>query len=224
MTEPRHMARYSAATVDQAADGRLYSPSFERNFEPIRDALRPYLGAASGTVLEIGCGTGQHIAHLALAYSDLAWVPSDIDKTHHASTAAWVAHMGAANVGAPVFLDAAADWAADPTLAGHLPLAAVLACNVIHIAPWAVAEGIVAGAGRALAPGGALVFYGPFKEGGRHTGEGNVRFDAGLRAENPAWGVRDIDDLAALAEAAGLGPPQVTQMPSNNRLVAFAKG
>ena len=223
MTESGHMARYSASTVEHTPDGRLYSPSFDRNFEPIRDALRPYLGAASGTVLEIGCGTGQHIAHLALAYPDLAWLPSDIDATHHASTAAWVAHTGAANVAAPVFLDAASDWAADPALAEHLPLAAVLACNVIHIAPWAVAQGIVAGAGKTLAPGGVLVFYGPFKEDGRHTGEGNASFDAGLRAENPAWAVRDVGEIAELAISAGLGPPEVTQMPSNNRLVAFAR-
>ena len=217
------MARYSAANVDGAADGRLFAPSFDRNFEPIREALGPYLGPASGTVLEIGCGTGQHVAHLAAAYPRLTWLPSDIDATHRASAAAWVAHVDAANVGVPIHLDAASDWAANPALAGHLPLTAVLSCNVIHISPWAVAEGIVAGAGRVLGPGGWLIFYGPFMEGGRHTGEGNVRFDAGLRAENPEWGVRDIDGISALAEAAGLSGPQITQMPSNNRLVAFSR-
>jgi len=217
------MARYSAATVASAGDGRLFSPSFERNFEPIREALAPYLGTANGTVLEIGCGTGQHVAHLAIAYPALTWLPSDIDATHRASAEAWAAHTNAGNVEASVYLDASSDWSADPILDDHLPLAAVLSYNVIHIAPWAVAQGTVVGAGKALAPGGSLIFYGPFKEGGRHTGEGNARFDVGLRAENPEWGVREIGDLAVLALDAGLGVPEITEMPSNNRLVAFQK-
>jgi hypothetical protein len=102
-------------------------------------------------------------------------------------------------------------------------LTAVLSCNVIHIAPWAVAEGIVRGAARVLAPGAALILYGPFKQGGRHTGAGNASFDASLRAENPGWGVRDLDEVAALAAAAGLGPARITRMPSNNLAVAFAR-
>ena len=99
----------------------------------------------------------------------------------------------------------------------------MLSCNVVHIAPWAVAEGIVGGAAQVLAPGGSLILYGPFKEGGRHTGAGNASFDASLRAENPGWGVRDLDEVATLAAAAGLGPAQVTRMPSNNLLVAFVR-
>ncbi len=79
MTAPRHIARYSPDNTASDADGRLRSPSFERNFTPIRDALRPYLDGATGTVLEIGSGTGQHIAHLAGEFADLCWVPSDID-------------------------------------------------------------------------------------------------------------------------------------------------
>ncbi len=217
------MARYSDATVASAGDGRLFSPSFERNFEPIRDALSPYLGTANGTVLEIGCGTGQHVGHLAIAYPALTWLPSDIDATHRASAAAWAAHTKANNVETPVYLDAASEWAVDPILDGHLPLAATLTCNVIHIAPWAVAQGIVAGAGDALAPGGRMIFYGPFKEGGQHTGEGNARFDAGLRAENPDWGVRDIGDVTALAQATGFGAPEIAEMPSNNRLASYKK-
>jgi len=206
------------------ADGRLRSPSFERNFAPIRDALRPYLDGRDGTVLEIGSGTGQHIAHWAGDFPDLRWVPSDIDPQHHASIAAWGATLGCANLAEPLFLDAAADWAGEPQVQALGELTAVLSCNVIHIAPWAVAEGIVLGAARVLAPGAALILYGPFKEGGRHTGAGNASFDAGLRAENPDWGVRDLDDVAALAAAAGLGPAQVTRMPSNNLAVAFARG
>ncbi len=205
------------------ADGRLRSPSFERNFAPIRDALRPYLDGWDGTVLEIGSGTGQHIAHWAGEFPGLDWVPSDIHPRHHASIAAWGATLGCANLAEPLFLDAAADWAGEPQVQALGELTAVLSCNVIHIAPWAVAEGIVRGAARVLAPGAALILYGPFKQGGRHTGAGNASFDASLRAENPGWGVRDLDEVAALAAAAGLGPARITRMPSNNLAVAFAR-
>jgi hypothetical protein len=102
-------------------------------------------------------------------------------------------------------------------------LSAVLCCNVIHIAPWAVARGIVRGAVRVLAPGAPLILYGPFREGGRHTSAGNAGFDAGLRAENPDWGVRDLDEVSALAAGAGFGPVRVTRMPANNLLAAFAR-
>lgn len=221
---PRHVGRYSPSTVAAHPDGRLVSPSFERNAGPIRAALAPLLRGApgGGAVLEIGSGTGQHAAHFAPAFPELLWVPTDPVPEHRASIAAWRTISGALNLAAPLDLDAAQDWAAHPEVTSLGPLAAVFAMNVIHIAPWAVAEGIVAGAARSLAPGGRLILYGPFAEGGRHTGEGNARFDAALRAENPEWGVRDLDEVAALARAAGLGAPVVTAMPANNRLVAFA--
>ena len=223
MTAPRHIAQYSPGNTASEGDGRLRSPSFERNFGPIRDGLRPYLDGAKGTVLEIGSGTGQHIAHWAGEFPGLTWVPSDIHPPHHASIAAWGAALGRANLAEPLFLDAATDWTDAPAVRALGELTAVLSCNVLHIAPWGVAEGLVRGAARVLAPGAALILYGPFKEGGRHTGDGNASFDAGLRAENPDWGVRDLDEVAALAAAAGLGPAQVTRMPSNNLAVAFAR-
>jgi len=224
-------AKYSAASVDSAPDGRLFSPSFARNWEPITAALRPLLAGRTGAVLEIGSGTGQHIAHWAGEFPGLTWVPSDIHPEHHASIAAWGGTLGPPNLAAPFFLDAAGDWAGMAEVRGLGPLAAVLAVNVLHITPWAVAEGIVAGAARALAQGGdpggasggALVLYGPFRRGGAHTAPSNAAFDAALRAENPDWGVRDLDAVARLARAAGLGPPRVTEMPANNLVAAFLR-
>lgn len=223
MSEPRHFAAYSPTIVASEADGRLFAPSFERNYEPIRDALRPHLLGRTGAVLEIGSGTGQHISRLAGDYPALSWVPSDIHPLHHASIAAWRAHEGHSNLVAPLFVDASADWAQTDALRQLGPLAGLLCCNVIHIAPWTVAEGLIRGAGQVLAPGAALIFYGPFREGGQHSADSNATFDAGLRADNPDWGVRDLDAVAALARAAGLGPAQVTRMPANNLLVAFAR-
>lgn len=203
--------------MESIADGRQSAPSAERNLQPIAEALAPILEDASGLVLEIGSGTGQHAAGLAAAFPHLEWQPSEDKGASLVSIRAWVARSGLNNLRTPIQIDAAAPW---PDLG---PLAAVLSINVIHIAPWEVARGIVQGASRALDPGGNLVFYGPFKEGGRHTGEGNMRFDQALRAQDPAWGVRDLDDLSALADEAGFGPAQVTQMPANNRLVCYRR-
>ncbi len=223
--------RITTDPVAATAGGRLVAPSAERNRQPIIDALGPLLAGASGTVLEIGSGTGQHVAALAAAFPGLDWQPSERVDACLESIRAWAATSGLANLRPPIRLDAAKPWPdlgqldrAHPSSGASTPprsLAAVLAINVIHIAPWEVAEGIVRDAGRALAPGGALIFYGPFKEGGRHTGGGNEQFDAMLRAEDPGWGVRDLDDLSALAASTDLGPPQVTPMPANNRLVSY---
>jgi SAM-dependent methyltransferase len=223
MTAPRHIARYTSENTVAEGDGRLRSPSFERNFIPIRDALLPYLAGREGTVLEIGSGTGQHIAHWAGEFPGLHWVPSDIHPTHHTSITAWGTALECKNLSEPLFIDAATDWTGQTPVQALGELTAVISCNVIHIAPSAVATGIVHGAARVLKPGGALILYGPFREDGRHTGEGNAGFDASLRAENADWGVRDLGEVAALAGAAGLGPALVTRMPSNNLVVAFAK-
>lgn len=167
-------------------------------------------------MLEIGSGTGQHSVALAGAFRGLDWQPSDAFEAHLHSTRAWVGHAGAANVRDPIWLDAAEPWPDMGQLAG------TFSANVIHIAPWAVAQGMFRGAAQARS--GVVILYGPFREGGVHTGDGNARFDAALRAEDPAWGVRDVDDVSDLAADAGYGPPQITPMPSNNRLVVFRRG
>lgn len=223
MTDRRHIFEYSPDNTRSENDGRLRSPSFERNFAAIRDAIRPFIDTGRGTVLEIGSGTGQHIAHWAGEFPGLRWVPSDIHAAHHASIAAWGRSLGCANLAPPLFLDAATDWPNDAPVRSLGNVTVVLSCNVTHIAPWTVTEGLVRGAARVLAPGGVLILYGPFREGGRHTGEGNASFDAGLRAENPDWGVRDLDEVAALSAAAGFGAARITRMPSNNLTVAFAR-
>jgi SAM-dependent methyltransferase len=211
--EPRH----ATDRPEPRSGGRLASPSAERNEKPIIDALEPVFSGRAGMVLEIGSGTGQHAVALAAAFPKLDWKPSDPFEVHLDSVRAWAARAGLPNLLDPIWLDAAEPW---PDLG---PLAGVLAINVIHVAPWAVAEGIVRGASAALSPGAPLIFYGPFKEGGRHTGEGNARFDAALRAEDTSWGVRDLDELTALAARASFASPDVTRMPANNRLVCYRR-
>lgn len=221
MAERRHIASFSTGTVDAEPDGRLFSPVHERNAEPIRAALEGLIGP-EGTVLEIGSGTGQHAVHFAAAFPRHRWVPSDLVPGHLRSIRAWRRFAALPNVAEPLELDATTDWAAREDVRALAP-DVVFSANVIHIAPWAVAEGIVAGAGAVLRPGGRLIFYGPFRQDGRHVGEGNRRFDEALRADDPAWGVRDIADVASLADAAGFSGPKIIDMPANNRVVAFTR-
>jgi hypothetical protein len=217
-----HAARYRGRVSDDPADARLHSPVFLRNSPPLLVALAPWFSGRSGPVLEIGAGTGQHAGAFRLGFPGLDWIASDPDADHRASVAAWADTLGLPP--RPVLdVDAASDWAAASDVAALGPLAAVVSMNVIHIAPVAVAEGIVRGAGRTLAANGLLVFYGPLLENGRHTGEGNRLFDAGLRAENPDWGLRDTSMIRDLAEAAGLSLAALLGMPANNRLLIFRK-
>ena len=167
----------SPGTTDGHNDGRLVAPSAERNTEPLIDALRPILSRQRGLLLEIGSGTGQHSAAFARAFPNIDWLPSDPFDVHLDSIRAWGNHASVPNLRAPVWLDAAEDW---PRME---PLIGVISINVIHITPWVVAKGIIRGAAT-MKQGGALLFYGPFRENGQHTGEGNERFDASLREQD----------------------------------------
>jgi SAM-dependent methyltransferase len=203
-----------------SADGRLDAPAFHRNYEPIWSAIGRFLAAAEGDLLEIGSGTGQHAVTYAARAPALTWWPSDIYDSHLASIEAWRAYSRLENVRPPRRLDLTdADWTARAPNA----LTVMVSFNVLHIAPFSVAEHLFAGAGRLLKPDGRLFLYGPFKRGGAHTAPSNEAFDAKLRAENPAWGVRDIDELDALARAAGLSPAEATPMPANNFTLAFTR-
>lgn len=184
----------------------ITAPSAERNKEPILRVLRRVL-PPSGLVLEIASGTGQHVAHFARALPGLEWQPSDPDPGSRASVLAWTKEL--ANVRAPLDLDVRRPW--PPERAN-----AVVCINMIHIAPWAAAEGLVAGAGTVLESGGVLFLYGPYRRFGRHTAPSNEAFDASLRGQDPEWGVRDLEAVEKLAAAAGLGLEEVVAMPANN--------
>jgi len=190
----------------------LSSPAAERNKAPIAEALRPHL-PERGVVLEIASGTGQHVAHLAATYPGLHFQPSEANEALHASIAAWSA--GLDNVAPPFALDVRSHpW----------PLAradAVLCVNMIHIAPWAAGAALIEGAAAILAPGGVLALYGPFRVAGRHTAPSNEAFDRSLRMQDPEWGVRDLDEVAAFAAGRGFEAPAVIAMPANNLTVVF---
>jgi SAM-dependent methyltransferase len=200
-------------------DARQFSPSAARNCGPIRDVLARVL-PGKGNVLEIGSGTGEHAICFAKAMPGLVWLPSDPDGASRVSIEAWIATEGLANVRAPVAIDVRrAVWGVE----GDAPFCAIISLNMVHIAPWEAALGLLAGAGRLLRPDGVLFFYGPFMLGGRHTAASNAAFDADLKRREPRWGVRDVDDLVCEAAPHELELREVVAMPANNLSLVFVK-
>ncbi len=220
-TPPTSPGAKPIALEDRPAedDGRLQSPSAGRNRGPIAAVLLPRL-VDGASVLEVGSGTGEHACAFAGARPDILWRPSDPDAASRASIEAWAHHLERDNVLKPLALDVTADlW---PRWADG-PFHAVVSINMIHIAPWAACEGLVEGAGARLSPEGMLFLYGPFMRGGEHTAPSNADFDADLKRRDPDWGVRDLDDVARLANAAGMDLEDALPMPANNLSVVFRK-
>lgn len=204
-------------------DGRLDAPAFHRNHQPIWAVLRRCLDGRSGDVLEAGSGTGQHVVYFARHTPGIVWWPSDLNERHLASIEAWRAHSGLENIRPPMRIDLSdADWSA-AVRSEVSKLTALFCANVIHIAPWRVAEGLFAGASRTLAENGLLFLYGPFKRAGKHTAVSNAVFDSSLRQDDPEWGVRDVADLEELAGRNGLALRESFEMPANNLILMFGR-
>ena len=201
-------------------DQRLFSPSTERNRAPITAVLRRIL-PATGAVLEIASGTGEHVAWFAAELPGLVFQPSDPSPASRASIAAWTS--GAGNVRAPLALDVSVPkWETDRGIPA--PLVGILCINMVHISPWGATLGLMRGAGRLLGAGGVLYLYGAYKRDGRHIAPSNAAFDASLRAQNPGWGVRDLEAVVAEAAANGFALAEVIEMPANNLSVILRRG
>lgn len=192
------------------------APATERNREPIASVLREVL-TASGTVLEVASGTGEHAACFAALFPTFLWQPSDPDPEALASIRAWREESGLANLLEPVLLDAAAeDW---PLVAAD----AILCVNMVHISPWAATVGLLRGAGRLLEAGAPLILYGPYRRAGVPTAPSNEAFDASLRSRDPQWGLRELEAVAAEAALRGLRLDRVVEMPANNLTIVFRR-
>jgi SAM-dependent methyltransferase len=206
-------------------DGRLDAAAFHRNHVPIWQVLEPFLRDKSGDVVEAGSGTGQHVVDFARRSPNIVWWPSDLNEQHLKSIRAWRAYTQLPNIREPMRIDLIdPDWC--PAMhdgTGPGKLLAVFCANVIHIAPWQVAEGLVAGASKVLRPDGRLFLYGPFKRDGQHTALSNAVFDTSLKTGNPEWGVRDVEDVERLANGAGLTLVDSTEMPANNLMLTFVR-
>lgn len=197
-------------------DHRRSAPHVARNAAPIAAVLTEIL-PPRGLVLELASGTGEHILHFAREFRKLLWQPSDPEPAALRSIEAWRAESGLFNLLPAISLDArASDW---PVPAAD----AILCINMVHISPWAATVGLLRGAGRLLDPGAPLCLYGPWRRAGVETAASNKAFDADLKARNPDWGLRDLDEAVAEAAQHGLALDRVIEMPANNLSVVLRK-
>ena len=201
-----------------------FSAAAERNQQPILDVLRKVL-PPQGNALEIASGTGQHVAWFATHLPKWTWQPTDAFPEALPDIAARIAQEGLSNVRPPVLLDVmTTPWMAEGD--SHSPAQkfdAIYCANMLHIAPWPTCAALMQGAARHLAPGGVLVTYGPYLEVNVPTSPGNIAFDQDLRSRNPAWGIRQLDDVAAMAAQSGLQLRQRHPLPANNLLLVWGR-
>ena len=198
-----------------AAAGKRHAPATERNRDAILAVLRDEL-LSSGLVLEVASGSGQHVVHFAAALPALDWQPSDPDPAALASIESWRQEAGLPNVRPPLRLDASADWPVERA-------DAILCVNMVHISPWEATLGLMKGAGAVLPPGGLLYLYGPYLRENVETAPSNLAFDASLKARDPQWGLRRVEDVIAAAEGEGLVLRRLLEMPANNLSLIFRR-
>jgi Protein of unknown function (DUF938) len=197
-----------------ASSPRRSAPAALRNREPIAEVLAEWL-PDRGLVLEVASGTGEHAAFFAGRFPKLEWQPSDLHPDALASISAWRTGSGLINLRAPVVIDAAsADWPIERA-------DALLNINMVHISPWSAAVGLVAGAASVLPDGGPLILYGPWLKDDIPTAPSNIEFDADLKARDPAWGLRRVEDFEEAAAEHGLGLEASCAMPANNLMLLF---
>jgi SAM-dependent methyltransferase len=219
----QYVVQFGKVGAQPEPDGRLDAPACHRNHKPIWSVLGEFLKGRPGHVLEVGSGTGQHVVEFARQSPHISWWPSDLNEKHLRSIAAWRAYTQLANVKEPVRIDLLEDGWRLRELGVPTELLAIFCANVLHIAPWPVAEGLMSGAARYLASDGRLFIYGPFMREGKHTAASNAEFDASLRDANPEWGVRDVGDLSALAASVNLKLADIAEMPANNVILIFER-
>jgi len=201
-------------TVHQSA--KQIAPAALRNAAPIGDVLARIL-PPRGLVLEIASGSGTHAAAFAERFTHLTWQPSDADATARASIAAHVADLERTNIAKPLMLDVMrTPW---PVASAD----AVVCINMIHISPWAATVALFQNAAVLLAPGAPLFTYGPYILHGDFISDSNVEFDESLKERNPAWGLREVESVAAVAARFGFTPPEIVAMPANNLSLVFRK-
>jgi hypothetical protein len=195
-----------------AETARRHAPATLRNREAIADVLATVL-PTTGTVLEVASGSGEHCAYFAQRFPTLTWQPSDPEPAARASIAIWCDSFE--NIRPALDLDAgSSDW---PVVGA----AAVLCINMVHISPWQATLGLLSGTARLLPSDGPLFLYGPFRRANCPTAPSNEAFDASLKAREPRWGVRDLDEVVAAAD--GFGLDRVIEMPANNLAVVLRR-
>jgi SAM-dependent methyltransferase len=198
---------------EPAGEAKRHAPATERNRDAITEILNDVL-PASGLVLEIASGTGEHVVHFAQTFPRLKWQPSDPDPAALASITAWTADSTTGNILPPLLIDASTNWPVD-----HAD--ALICINMVHISTWAATLGLLKNAARILPVGGILYLYGPYRRRDVMTAASNEEFDRSLKDRNPAWGLRFVEDFEAEALIVGMSLERLIEMPANNLSLIF---
>lgn len=210
MTEPKPFV------FNNNGEAKRHAPATLRNRDAIAAVLRQIL-PESGNILEIASGTGEHVLHFAEIFPDLHWRPSDMDPAALRSISAWAQEADLPNIGAPVMLDVLSEW---PSITAD----AILCINMLHISPPAATNALFKGASMLLSSGAPLYIYGPFIQDGVETADSNLAFDHSLKQRNGGWGLRDVENVVAIAKEHGFALSQNVEMPANNRSLIFISG
>jgi hypothetical protein len=199
---------------------KRHAPATERNRAPLLEVLQSQL-PATGVVLEIAAGSGQHAAYFAPLLAPRLWLPTDVDAANVASINEWCAELDSEWLLPTQHLDVLdTEWVVEHQALPET-VSAIVNINMLHIAPWACCHGLFAGAKRILGGEGVVLIYGPFKQNGQHTAASNEAFDANLRGENASWGIRDIAAVTEVAREAGFERADTIAMPANNQVLVF---
>lgn len=182
-----------------------------------------------------------HVETIAPQFPNLIYQPTEYEKRMLDSVNAYAEGCTNKNVCPAMQVDIRkpyTEWGRNPDPSGpfltgggsHKDFSEYKGCfdfmlniNLIHISEFACTEGLFHNAGQLLKPGGILFTYGAYAENGVLEPESNQRFDAGLRSENPAWGIRDIVDLKVVAKKNGIELVEKYEMPANNKLLVWKK-
>lgn len=191
-----------------------YSQACENNKQYILPVLQKVFSNCS-TLLEVGSGSGQHAVFFSKNLPHLTWQTSDL-TVNHSGINQWVAEYPSPNLLRPIEVNLESSWPIDKT-------SAIFTANTLHIVSWSLVKRFFDGVSDHLALGGKLCIYGPFNYNGKYTSESNAHFDMCLKQRDENSGIRDIEKILVLAEAAGLRLIFDHEMPANNRLLAFSK-
>lgn len=203
-------------------DARQHAPATVRNRDAILKVLEDWLPREQGTVLEIASGTGEHGVYFAPRLLHSHWLSSDVDEGRLSSIQAWQVAEPCQRLLPPCHLDVTEQrWPIEDGV--EPPIHAIFCANMIHIAPLGALHGLLGGAARVLKPKGRLILYGPFSTRFGHTAPSNAAFDKSLRAQNPDWGIRMLDDVVMMALERRLVHKKTVPMPANNLSLIFEK-
>ena len=198
-------------------DAKRHAPATLRNREAIAEVLAKEL-PSSGKILEVASGSGEHAVYFAHRFPHIEWQPSECESDALASIIAWQEDHGAANLRWPTVLDASQPDRWEVRAAN-----AIFCANMVHIAPWAVTQGLFAGAQSVLASGAPLILYGPYFENGVEPAPSNLAFDQSLKSRNPKWGIKHLNEMDELAVAHGFARAARYAMPANNLTLVYRK-